>query len=173
MSGDAVPKQEDERLSQNDGMARPTIRFVPCPVNVAAHDAVQISPSRDEPKRDSSFVDAFDTVGDPFDRVRDTRVCAERVQKRSCISDSGTRATEEHAETHLADERDADIAPFALFRPVGEPSDENRQDGRGGIGRDGEQIRLVDSGQEERECVQSGVAIPQDLPSRASHRLLS
>ena len=65
MRYNTTSKEEQSKIRQNYTVSKPVERFVCCAVDIAGHDAVQVTPSNDESKRDAALVHAFGVVCAP------------------------------------------------------------------------------------------------------------
>jgi hypothetical protein len=70
MRYDTTSEEEQREVRQNDAVPKPVERFVCCAVDIAGDDAIQIAPSNDKNKCDTTLVHAFGVVRAPGDGVR-------------------------------------------------------------------------------------------------------
>lgn len=151
-------------------MSKEEPRRILRPIDVRTHHSIDIAPTNYKSKRNSAFVDTLNIVRRPRYRVRYTRVYTQCAKERACILNTGLRRPKQHAEASNPKYRHADIAQPALLRAVGQPSDQHRDDGSEGVGRDAEKVcggggvaeLFDDSGEEEGEGVERPVGTHVD-----------
>lgn len=136
-------------------------------VDITGDDAIEITPSDDESKNDTTLVDAFDVVTNPGDGIGNARIDSKGAEECSRISNSSVVSTKEHTETDHADYGDAHVAQATLMGAISEPTNEDSQTGCDGVRWDCQQLgrgcvgvaHSSDNGwQEERERIQRHVA---------------
>lgn len=135
-------EQEHTQVSQDRAMTWKEARRVFGTVNIAAHHSVEISPANNEAKSDSTFVDSFDVVTRPRDRIGDAGIDTQGGQERSRIRNTGPLASDQHGKANETQEGASDIAQPTLTRAVSKPANSDGQDGRRSIWRNGKQLRF-------------------------------
>ena len=170
MLQDAAAEKSDDQVSQHHAVARDVPRGVLGPIDVAAHDPVQVAPPDDDPERDAALVHAFGVVRRPRDRVRDARVDAQRTQEGAGVPDPRAFGAEEHGKPDDAEQGDANVTETTFPGPVGDVADADGQTRGRRVRRDREQLRprvrvpeiADDGGEEEGEGVQGPVGAHVD-----------
>ena len=101
-------------------MARPILRRCLSLIDIRADNAVEIAPADDEAHCDTTFVDAFGVVGDPYDGVGDAGVDAKGTEEGAGIADAGVGGGDQHGEADHAEDGSEDVAETSLFGSIGD-----------------------------------------------------
>lgn len=158
-------------------MARVVPRLILLAVNVGGNNPIQISPSYDEAQGDAPFVDScsfevsksaaevlnsqkstfmhtFDVVARPGNGIGDSWVYAHGAEKDPSIPCPRRIASQEHGKAHHSEKRDPDVAEAPLACTIRDESDEDGEDGGGGVRGHTEQLRT------DGTIAYSGIPIP-------------
>ena len=77
----ATEGQEDNEVGDDDRVAETVLGFVLDPVDVAAHDAVEVAPADNKTEGHAALVDAFRVVGGPETGLAGWGAKRDRVQE--------------------------------------------------------------------------------------------
>ena len=111
--------------------------------DVAANNAIEVTPANDESEHDTTLVDTLDIVAHPGDRVGDARIDTESSKERACIFDMWLLRGELHREPCNAEDGDANIAETPLLGSIGNETDGDGKDGGTCIWRHGQELGHV------------------------------
>ena len=151
-------------------MTKQVLRRISRPIEITSHGTTQITKTDLERHARGTLVAACEVVADPRDVTREGGVDAAsgdedaRVDEAGEAADCGSRDGDDEADEDQA-HRHEDVGPAglaALRGAVGEPADDDGEDGRGDVDRHGEKLSgggfvaelFDDAGQEERDAVE-------------------
>lgn len=88
--------------------------------DIAGYDPVEVAPSDNKAKNNTTLVDPFDIVRDPRDGVGDARVDPESAEECAGVLDPRFVGAEEHSEADDTEEGDSDVAEAPSASPIGD-----------------------------------------------------
>lgn len=142
MHSDGAAQQAQGQRREDDSVAGVEMWCFGLDVDVGRDNSVKIAPADHYSQDDSALVDAVDVVGDPGERVGDTRVDAHSTEEGSCVLNSWVGRADQKTEAHNPDAGYAHAEVSSEATPVCEPADCNGQDSGAGIRWDREKLRV-------------------------------
>lgn len=131
-------EQAEDLVAEDDTMAHPVPGLLVRDVDVGGDHAVEVAPADDHADNEGALERALSIVVNPCERVRDGRVDAHGAEECTGVLYARVIGSDQHDEAHDAYNYGRHIAEAALPGLVRVISDDDRDDGAGRVGRDGE-----------------------------------